>query len=324
MQSVIGVDVAKATFDIALPLLNGKYRTRAKVANSRSGWDELLAWRARHAPQAVVVMEATGTYHEGLAEALVQANVTVYVVNPARIKAYGRSELSRTKTDSTDAKLIARFFLAQHAAEAPLHPYTPPTPAQARLRALVRRLDDLKGMQQMELNRHEVANEAVRPGIEQVLATLKAQIKATEQAIRDHIDNHPDLRAQRDLLTSIPGIAQTTSAMLIAALGDLRAYSDVRQIVAFAGLNPALRDSGNHVGRATISRVGDADLRAKLYMPAIVARKHNPILAAFAQRLADRGKAGKVIICAVMRKLLHLVWGVLRSGKPFDPKFGLA
>lgn len=323
-MQVIGIDVAKATFDIALPLGQDKYRTRAKVGNDPAGWEQLLAWRRKHAPEAAVGMEATGIYHEALAERLVAAGVRVYVVNPAQIKAYGQSELLRTKTDRTDAKLIARFFQSRLLEPERLRPYVPPTPAERTLRALVRRLDDLKQMRQMELNRLESASAVVAPGIGEVVAALERQIAQVEQAIAEHIDSDPGLRGRRDLLNTIPGLANTTSAVLLACLGDLGQYRDVGQIVAQAGLNPARRQSGQYEGKARISRIGDAFLRAKLYMPALVARRHNPVLAAFAQRLAERGKPPKLILCALMRKLLHLVWGVLKSGKPFDPNRALA
>jgi len=321
---VIGIDVAKATFDIALPLGQGKYRTRAKVGNDVAGWEQLLAWRHKHAPDAVVGMEATGIYHEALAERLVAAGVTVYVINPAQIKAYGHSELLRTKTDRTDAKLIARFFQSRLLEPERLHPYVPLTPTERTLQALVRRLDDLKQMRQMENNRLESASAVVVKGIRDVVAALDQQIVQVEQAITEHIDNDPDLRGRRDLLNTIPGISDTTSAFLLACLGDLSQYNDVGQIVAHTGLNPARRQSGKHEGKVRISRIGNALLRAKLYMPALVAKRHNPVLAAFAQRLAERGKPPKVILCALMRKLLHIVWGVLKSGKPFDPNKAIA
>lgn len=316
MQLTIGADVAKSSFDIALPLENGNYRTRRKICNTPAGWEQLLAWHKKYAPEAAVGMEATGIYHEGLANALFAAGVRVYVVNPTQIKAYGRSELLRTKTDHTDAKLIARFFQARTKA---LPAYVPLPPSQRTLRSLVRRLDDLNGMQRMELNRLESADAMVRDGMLAVIDTLGQQIRTVKGAITRHINSHPDLRQRRDLLTTIPGIGSATSATLMACLGDLSQYDDVGQIVAHAGLNPAQRQSGAHQGKARISRVGDARLRAKLYMPAVTGKKHNPILAAFAERLAKCGKPGKVIICALMRKMLHLVWGVLRSGKPFDP-----
>lgn len=319
---VVGIDCAKASFDIAVPLSGDKYRTKAKMANTDKGFEEFLAWHAKHAPEAAVGMEATGIYHEALARHLVEAGLTVFVANPARIKAFGQSEGVRTKNDRTDAKLIARYFQAQRPER--LHAYVPPTAAEAKLRALVRRRDDLTEMRRMELNRLEVSNEAVKAGIQTVIDTLDDQIRQVEKAIKDHIDSDPDLRQRQDLLTSIPGIAGISSAQLMAMLGDLSQYTDVRQIVAHAGLNPAQRQSGSHEGRARISRIGDARLRAKLHMPTLVGRKHNPILKAFSERLKERGKPHKVTMCALMRKLLHIIWGVVRSGRPFDPQIALA
>lgn len=323
-EQVVGIDVAKASFDMATQKPDGKRKDLAKVPNNEAGFARAVRWIADHAPGAVVCMEATGIYHEALAEALVAHGLTVHVVNPAQISAYGQSELSRTKTDRTDAQLIMRFGLAQRAASKPLAAWQPLPPAQKQLRAMVRRLDDVKQMRQMEANRLEVADATVQASIQRVLGTLDAQIQDIERRIRDHIDSDPDLRGRKDLLTSIPGIADTTSAWLLASVGDLSQFTDVRQLVAHAGLNPAVRESGQFKGHVRISRVGDATLRTKLYMPAVCARRHNPIVRAFAQRLAERGKSGKVIICAVMRKLLHLAWGVLRSGRPFDPNYGFA
>lgn len=322
-EQVVGIDVAKATFDVALSLGGGKYRTRAKISNDRAGFEQLKGWLRAHAPAAAVAMEATGSYHEALAETLHAAAVRVYVLNPAQVRAFAQSEMSRVKSDRADAKLIARCLLAQQAAQKLPHPWQPLTPAQKRLRALVRRLDDLKGMLQMETNRLDVADPSVQASIGKVIATLRAQVAETERAIREHIDSDPDLRGRRDLLTSIPGIAAITSAWLMASLGDLRQFHDVRQVVAHAGLNPTVRESGTYRGQAHISRVGDASLRAKLFMPAMCARRHNPVLRQFSDRLAARGKPTKVILCAVMRKLLHLAWGVLRSGRPFDATHGL-
>ena len=321
-MQVIGNDMAKATFDVALPLSDGKYRTKAKFPNTTKGYTEFLAWRAKHAPDAAVGMEATGIYHEALARALVEAGVTVYVANPARVKAFGQAEGVRTKTDRSDAKLIARFFEAQRPEK--LHPYVPPTPSEVKLRALVRRRDDLQEMLQMEQNRLEVADISVQQGINDVIRTLEEQIKQVRKAIQDHIDNDPDLRGRHQLLTSIPGVGDTSSAQLLAFLGDLNKYSDVRQIVAHAGLNPAQRQSGNYEGKARISRVGDANFRKKLYMPALTGKTYNPTLKAFAERLSEKGKPFKVIMCALMRKLIHLVWGVLKSGRPFEPEVVLA
>jgi transposase len=322
MTQVVGVDVAKATFDVALGLAKpGKFQTRAKVPNRPEGFEALLAWLDTHAPEAAVCMEATGVYHEALATFLVQRGKTVYVANPAQVKYFGKSQLSRTKTDRTDAKLIAQFATSQQNGAKPMVPWTPPTPAQRTLRALVERLDDLKGMERMEANRLDVADEAVRGSLEASLKELRQQIKALEKRIDQHIDQDPGLHHDAALMTSIPGIAKTTSASLLAALGDLRRFDAPGKLVAFAGLNPALRESGSLKGQVRLSKTGAPSLRAKLYMPAVSAKNHNPVVHAFCQRLLARGKLPIVTVCAAMRKLLHLIWGVIHTGTPFDASY---
>jgi transposase len=322
---IVGVDIAKKTFDVALPLDGpGKYRTKAKLSNDPLGFEAFFDWLRRHAPGAAICMEATGIYHEALALALVQEGFVVYVINPAQIAAYARSELSRTKSDRTDAKLIARFGVAQTQLTRSLQPWVPPTPAQRRLRALVHRLNDLEGMRQMEANRLDVSEATVVPSIEQVIAALDAQILAVRKEIDDHIDSDPDLRRDRDLMISIPGIGQTTAAYLLGCLGDLRRFAQPGKLDAFVGLNPSIRESGQWKGKTTLSRLGNALLRAKLYMPAMVAVRYCARMQAFYERLTARGKPRKLALAAAMRKLLHIAWGVVRSGRPFDPELMLA
>lgn len=323
-MDAVGVDMAKRTFDAAKPLGKDKYKTHSKFENEAKGHAEFIDWLNRFAPQAAIFMEATGVYHEALADALVACGKHVYVINPAQIAAFAKSELARTKTDRGDAKLIARFGLASLATGRKLTPWVQLTRSQRQFKALVRRLSDLQAMRQMEVNRREVADPSVHESLDQVIAQLDAQIKATEKRIGQHIDDDPDLRGRRDLLTSIPGIGEATSAWLLACLGDTRQFSDVREAVAFVGLNPKLRESGQWKGHTRISKTGDSRLRARLYFPAIVAWKHNPVLHAFCERLSQRGKSKMVIIVAAMRKLIHFAWGVLRSNQAWDPDKAIA
>lgn len=322
--SMVGIDIAKATFDVATPLeTRGKYRTKAKVPNTLAGFTLLLAWRRQHAPTAGVCMEATGVYHEALATFLVEHDVPVYVVNPAQVAAYAKSELSRVKTDRTDAKLVARFAMAQQHGKG-LRLWVPPTPAQRRLRAQIHRLDDLEGMRQMERNRLDVSDASVSPSIIELIATMEAQIAALKKAIKDHIDSDPDLRRDTALLTSIPGIGDLTAAYLLGCVGDLRRFDSPRKLDAFAGMNPALRESGKWAGQTRLSKVGHALLRAKLYFPAMAAVRHNVAVRALFERLVGRGKPPKLALGAAMRKLLHIAWGVIHSSRPFDSKIALA
>ncbi len=174
----------------------------------------------------------------------------------------------------------------------------------------------------MEVNRLEagISAEAVRESLSEHIAFLDEEITRTEELIRSHIDQHPHLREQRQLLVSIPGIGETTAAKLLAEILDVKLYTGARQLAAFAGLVPRLHESGKSVKRkARLSKTGAPRLRKALYFPAIAAIKHNPTIKAMSVRLKERGKCPMQIIGAAMRKLVHLAYGVLKSGKPFDP-----
>lgn len=323
MSMVIGVDIAKHTFDIATLQANGKHRTKAKLANDRAGFEVLQQWLLKYAQaQAWVVMEATGIYHEALAEWLLERGYRVCVLNPAQIAYYARSQLQRVKTDKVDAKLIADYG-NRHEAE--LRAWQPEPLAIRRLKALVHRLKDLQELEQIEQNRLEVVHEAqVKASIESVLEHLRQQITETLKAIEQHFDDNDDLRGKRDLLVSIDGIAGRTAALLLAELGDVQRFDSSRAVTAFAGLNPRLQESGKLKGHVRISRMGSARLRAGLYMPAIVSMSHNPAIRAMVERMKAKGKAGKQIVCAAMRKLLCIAYGVLKSGEPFNPSLAIA
>ena len=160
----------------------------------------------------------------------------------------------------------------------------------------------------------------VRASIEAVLASLDAQIAHVHQLIRDHLDRHPGLRSQHALLTTIPGIGETTAAILIAELFDKR-YTNARQAAAFAGLVPRLRESGTLRGRSRLSKVGPGRLRKALYFPAVTALRWNPTIRALRERLQAKGKQPMVIIGAAMRKLIHLAYGVLKTGRAYHPTY---
>lgn len=317
----LGIDVSKSTLDVAL-LEPERAKPRHRVfANTPTGHEQLGEWLGKLSQgQGVhVCLESTGTYGEAVALALHGAGHTVSVVNPALVRAFGQSELSRTKTDKADAQLIARFCRV-HQPPA----WSPPTPELRELQALVRRLEALEGMQRMEGNRLETGVESttVRVQVEEHIAYLQGQIEQTRALIASQIDQNPTLKFQNELLISIPGIAQTTAAVLLAELGDVTRFGSARQVAAFAGLVPRLRQSGSSVrGRSALSKSGSSRLRKSLYFPALTALRWNPLLRAMGERLRAQGKSKMLIVGAAMRKLLHLAFGVLKSGKPFDPLF---
>lgn len=317
MEAVLGIDIAKAKFDVALLTADGKLRRKSCV-NTPTGFAELTRWLERHgAPVVHAALEATGTYGDALAHYLADAGHVVSVLNPAVTHAYATSQLARAKTDRLDAELIARYTATHQP------PAWTPAPREIReLQALVRRLDALHAMRTQETNRLEAGPlvAAVRTSIETVVATLTAEIETVRQQIRDHLDQHPDLRAQRDLLTSIPGIGEATAAVLIAELFD-KPYRSARQAAAFAGVVPRVCESGTLRTRGRLVKIGPGRLRKALYFPALTAIRFNPTLRALHTRLRAAGKPPMVIIGAAMRKLIHLAFGVLKSGRPYDSTY---
>lgn len=315
---VVGVDIAKLKFDVA-SLTDGKYKHKT-FTNDAQGYAAFLSWLVAVfiSDKPMICMEATGSYSVALADYMVSQGYPVSVVNPAKIKAFASSELSRTKTDKSDAKLIARYAFTMRPSL-----WTPPPQNIRVLQALVRRVEHLLEMIQMERNRQDTADANVVDSIKTVLTTLEAELEATRNAIHDHIDNDPELKKRRDLLITIPGIAEASIAHLLVVLSDHHGFSSAKQVVAFTGLAPLLRESGQWSGKTRIAKNGDAALRKALYMPALSAWRHNPVIRAFCLRLKANGKNGKAIVCAAMRKLIHLSYAILKSGEPFDPNFSL-
>ena len=311
----LGIDVAKAKLDCALRLPNGKFHAKV-ITNDPQGHADLLDWLAqREALDVHVCMEATGVYWEDSAQFLATQGLTVSVVNPAQIKAYASSRLTRSKTDAVDARLIAEFC-----AERNPPPWQARSEAEVALRALVLRLEALQTMRTQESNRRDVARDAVRNNIQAHLDWLDQQIKTLTEDINQHINANPDLKGKRELLDSIPGLGERTIAILLAFFADASRFANSRQAAAFGGLDPRHQESGTSVkAKPRLSKVGHAFLRKALYMPAMVTLYKTAWGKQFKERLARSGKPPKLIIGAMMRKLLHVAFGVLKSGKKFDP-----
>jgi transposase len=317
-QVAIGVDIAKDKFDVAR-LCEGNYRHK-KFDNTPQGFAAVLAWLEGFGDnQPWVCMEATGAYSAPLAEFLVGQGCRVSVVNPAKIHAFAKSELSRAKTDKADAKLIARYCLTMRPGL-----WTPPPQAVRELHALRRRAEHLLEMQQMERSRLDTADPLIAGSLKTVLDTLDKELDAVRKRIKSHINSDPDLKQRRDVLESIPGIGPATSAWLLTLLSPHYGFVNAKPAVAQVGLAPKRRESGKWKGSTRRSKTGDPSIRKALYMPILSAWQHNPAIRAFCERLKACGKNGKAVACAAMRKLIHIAFAILQSGKPFDPNFKLA
>lgn len=318
-RAILGIDIAKASFEVALRNGAGACCT-ASFVNTAVGFGRLQEWLVGQDVRAVhACLEATGRYGQALATFLVDQGHAVSIVNPLRIRAYGQSKLLRTKSDRVDAKLIADFCATQ---APPL--WQPPSAVQAELQALTRHLEALKESRQQERNRLHAGSPSptVRRTIQEHLDFLEQQIAQLEQEVQRLSEQDDAQRQQLRLLVSIPGIGPLTAAKFLAEIPDVHAFAHAGQLAAYAGLCPKQHTSGASVRKkSTLAKTGNGYLRTAFYMPALAALRCNPIIQNFVRALKARGKAPMTIVGAVMRKLLHLAYGVLKSGKPFDPTY---
>lgn len=318
MSAYLGIDIAKASFTVAL-----RQQDRvvyADFANTPTGFQQLWGWLAAQAvTELQACLEATGRYGQALATFLYEHGQPVSVVNPARTKAFAKALATRTKTDRVDAGVLALYV--QH-----LQPYlwSPPSVAQARLQQLTRQRQVLLRLQQADRNRLQAGavDAAIQPLLKQRIALYADQLTTLQAAIDGHIAAHPDLQRQHRLLTSIPGIGKVTAAAVLGELPDIRRFQRASQLVAYAGIDPSEHVSGTSVHKPTqISKQGNARLRCALYFPGVSGmtrcRFYQPLVA----RLEAKRHCPMSIIVAVMRKQLHLIFGVLKHGRPFDPLY---
>ncbi|WP_017301792.1 IS110 family transposase [Nodosilinea nodulosa] len=311
----LGIDISKARFDVAL--LKERHRAkRAKFDNTAAGFDQLKAWlRAQAIEQVHACLEATNTYGHALARYLHHQGHQVSIVNPARIKGYGKSQLSRTKNDAADASLIARFCRD-------LKPtlWHPAPDEVATLQRLTRRLEALEQMMTQEKNRRELCDDdELRADIDAHIEFLEAQETSLKKRLQQLIQVHDRLAEQQALLESITGIGTQTALTVLGEIGSIEVFGSARQLAAFAGLTPQEFQSGSSIhGKTRLCKIGHARLRKALYFPALVMIRYCPEIQAFRQRLLDAGKQKMQVVGAVMHKLIRIIYGVLSSGKTFD------
>ena len=316
----IGLDISKDTLDACLLRPAGKPQHKT-FANTPAGHQKLLRW-VRHlaAEQSChFALEATGAYSQAVAEFLAQAEQRVSVLNPARVKYGGIAAGQGNKTDKADARTIAEY--------ARLHNPSLWKQALAEVRhltALVRRLQSVTEMRVQEKNRLQLPghSEPVRRSIEETIAFLDQQAASLQQQIRQHIDNAPALKADHQLLISIPGIGEIAAQQILAELPDVSQFQSAESAAAFAGLAPAEFRSGKSVHKRTrLSKAGNRHLRQAVYFPAVTAIGHNRLVKALYERLIASGKARMAAVGAAMRKVLMLAFGVLKTRQPFDPNW---
>ncbi|HZT80120.1 MAG TPA: IS110 family transposase [Gemmataceae bacterium] len=314
----VGIDISKDTLDACLLPEHGRPRCR-RFSNEDAGHAALLAWADAHAPGAGFCLESTGAYGAALATTLAEAGRHVSVVNPARIKYAGLARGRGNKTDKADARLIAEYAARERPAA------WRPAPAETReLQALVRRRDDLRQLAAREKGRLAVPglSDAARESVSRTVAFLEAEGDRLGGLADDLIAGSAQLREDRALLESIPGVGAATAQAILAELPAVGQVPSAEAAAAYAGLAPRQYQSGTTVRKRTrLSKAGSARLRKALYLPALTAIQFNPLLKALYERLTAAGKAKMAAVGACMRKLLMIAYGVLKNRAPFDPSW---
>jgi len=305
-----GLDVSKDKLDLHLWPAGAE----ASFDNTPTGIDKLVK-RLGKQPVRLIVIEATGRYERRAALALMEAGFEVAVVNPRQPRDFAKASGQLAKTDAIDARILAQFG-------AVIGPRVSEKPSQNQmiLDELVARRRQLVQMITMENNRLEhVLHKPITQAIRRMVKTLGKQLDQVEKQLLDLIDRDDDWKDRFALLKSVPGVGDATAATLIAELPELGGLNR-QQIAKLVGVAPMNRDSGKQRGQRHITG-GRHSVRNILYMAALSARTHNPIIKAFAQRLADAGKPFKVVMTACMRKLLTMLNTMVRNRESWNPEY---
>ena len=305
-QVSVGIDVAKATLDLHL-LPSGQAHT---LPNVKAGYEELKRLLPKPA-HCLIVLEATGGFEREVVAELIDAGYRVAVINPKRARDFAKALGLVAKTDRIDAHVLALF--AEKVQPAP----TEKTPEkQAEIEQLVARRRQLIDLKTQESNRWGVTHvKAAKKSIQAVINTLEAEIRGIEKVIEALVESDDEWRHKAQLIESVPGLGGVTATTVMADVPEIGKLNR-QQISALIGLAPYNRDSGVMKGKRSISG-GRKSVRCVLYMAALAATRCNPVIKAFAKRLAQHGKPFKVIITACMRKLLVILNSIVKSGRPW-------
>lgn len=321
----LGIDVSKAKLDCCLLNENALDKRKSKVvANTLAGIVSLLQWLVKQGAEpgnTHALLEGTGVYHETAATALHDAGLHVSIVNPAQVKNFAQGIAVRTKTDASDSAVLARFG----ALTKPIT-WQPPPPHIRKLKALLSRHAALSKDLRREKNRMEKARasdipERILQSLQDSIDFIKKELNALQKDIDSHIDRHPDLKADLALLQSIPAVGHKVGTTFLCLMYSLN-FQRAEQLAAYLGIVPIERQSGSSLrGRARLSKTGPSQIRAVLYMAAIVGIRHNPHVKAIYERLIAKGKCKMAALGAAMRKIVHLCFGVFKNKTPYRPDF---
>ena len=303
----VGIDVSKAHLDVAVRPGDGEWRSQ----NTETGVNEVVD-RLKKLGPVLVVLEATGKLESAVAIGLAVQGVPVAIVNPRQVRDFAKSTGQLAKTDALDARVIAHFAEAVRPEPRPL-----PDEQAKQLSSLLSRRRQLREMVTAERNRLGRADRKMRRRLKVHIRWLKKELLEIDDDMDSAIQESPLWRAKDEILKSVPGIGTVVSITLIAELPELGTLNG-KEIAALAGVAPLNRDSGTLAGKRTVWG-GRARVRTALYMAALVASRHNPVIKEFYVRLGEAGKPKKVILTACMRKLLVIVNSMIKNKQRWNP-----
>lgn len=315
----LGIDIGKT--DLFCYIIGNNQPYSERFDNTPAGIALLIKWLSKTAPpeQLHACLEQTGCYGNAIATALYALPLAgLYLVNPRQVKAYGQQKLRRNKSDTADARLIARFLKSEHLE---LHPWQPRSPIQQRITELSRYADSItRDNARLKTRMEGQTDKTILTSLKRRIKSQEKEIAATRAEITKLIKTDPALLAKSKLLKTIPGLGEVSIQIVLGELPEMEEFTDARQLAAWVGLTPSHFQSGTSGRtRTPITKIGSIHLRRGLFMPAMNARVFNPLLKTFADRLIANGKKPKQVIIAVMRKLLHQIYGILKSGQPYNP-----
>jgi transposase len=325
MQPVIGIDVSKLKLDICL-IIDEKATEKRKFhvfRNDFEGFQKLIDWvnsKCQGLEKPVFCMEATGSYMEAVAEFLYDNGFALSIVNPLLIK-QKKSKLHSNKTDKSDAEIIARYCRAENP-----RLWTPQPQEYRQLRDVCRAINSLQTSLTQERNKLEarIVNKAVETAINSVISAIEKQMEELEIERHRIVAEHEHIKFQVEQIVDIKGVGFVTACGLLAEMPATENFENAKQYAAFLGVTPQ-HWSGSSVNKAShISKIGPKHARKTLFMASISVKNHNEDFQPFVQRLEKKGKKAKVIVCAIMRKLMHIIFGMLKNNAHFDKNLAFA
>lgn len=327
LKQSIGIDVSKDSLDVLFKEqsnLQVKIKGSKKFSNTRDGFKQLIEWcnKREKCDNIAYVLEATGVYHEEILYFLYEEGKHVCLELPARIKYFAKSKGVKTKNDKVDSGVIADYGLERR-----LRFWQPPCKEFKLLRDLSREHNSLANLLAKTKNRLHAAKHThdKEPGVirryNDQISFYEKQMKEIEKEIKSVLTKEKELAAKINNITSIKGIGLVTAVKIIAETGGFYLFTNINQLISYAGLDVIENQSGKHIGKTKISKKGNKNLRKALYMPALSAIRYCNKMKDFNERIMQTHQLKKQGIVAVMRKLLILAYTLWRKNEPYNPNY---